>query len=231
LLVCAVCLSATSTLIDPGAGVPGRLARDLVEQGRQSCAGVTQARTALVPMTSFTWLCYPGRAPVLVGPVPKSRGRAWVSARNAVPSDDLRRMDLEKLELLVLPDGKRPVFRARATKARFEGLTPWGRPAGISTLSRALIVALTVLILALSAATMVFDLGLRSRIAAAVVGLVAAALSLTLLHRVEAFATGAVPYWLVPWAGVAPWVMGQALIRAGDIRRKLVTRRLSPLGR
>ncbi|MBN1610894.1 MAG: hypothetical protein JW940_29960 [Polyangiaceae bacterium] len=231
LLVCTVCCSAASALIDPGAGVPGRFARDLVEQGRQSCAGATRPRAALVPMTSFTWLCHPGRAPVLVGPVPKSRGRAWLSARNAVPSDDLRRMDLERLELFVLPDGSKPAFRARASQARFEGLTPWGRPAGISNVSRALVVGLTAAVLALSLATMAFELGLRSRIVAAVAGLVVAALSLTLLHRVEAFASGPAPYWLVPWAGVAPWVGGQLLIRARNVRRKLVTRRLSPLGR
>ena len=231
LLVCAGCCSAVGALIDPGAGVPGRLARDLIEQGRRSCAGVARPRTALVPMTSLTWLCYPGHAPVLVGPVPKSHGRVWLSARNAVPSDDLRRMDVERLELFVLPDGKRPTFRARATKARFEGLTPWGRPAGISTVSRALVVALAALILAMSLATMVFDLGLRSRTVAAVVGLLVAALSLTLLHRVESFATGPAPYWLVPWAGLAPWVAGQVLIQAGNVRRRLVTRRLSPLSR
>jgi hypothetical protein len=231
LLACTLCCAAASALIDPGVGVPGRLARDLVEQGRQSCAGVTRPRAALVPMTAFTWLCQPGQAPVLVGPVPKSRGRAWLSAHNAVPSDDLRRMDLERLELFVLGNGDRPPLRARASSARFEGLSPWGRPAGISSVSRALVVALTALILAVSLATTVFELGVRSRIATAVVGLVTAAVSLTLLHRVEAFAAGPAAYWLVPWAGVAPWVMGRLLSRAGNVRRKLVTRRLSPLGR
>jgi hypothetical protein len=231
LLVCAVCCSVLGSLIDPGAGVPGRLARDLVEQGRRSCAGVTRPRTALVPMTSFSWLCFPGREPVLVGAVPKSRGRAWLSARNAVPSDDMRRMDLERLELFVLPDGKRPAFRARATRAHFQGMTPWGRPAAISTASRALVVALAASILAISLATMVFDLGLCSCIVAAVVGLVAAALSLTLLHRVEAVASGPVPYWFVPWAGFAPWAAGRLLIHAGNVRRGWVTRRLGPLGR
>lgn len=231
LLAFAVCLSTASSLIDPGVGVPGRLARDLVEQGRSSCDGAVNSRAALVPMTPFTWLCFPGRAPVLVGPVPRSRGRVWLSAHNAVPSDDLRRMDLEGLELFVLPEAQRPTVRARVVKAQLRGLTPWGRPAQISAFSRAVLVVCCVVVLSLSLATVLFERAVRSRILAAVVGLVAAVLVLSLLHRVEGIARGPALYWLVPWAGLAPWIGGRFVTWASSLRRRLVNRRLRPLGR
>lgn len=201
-----VVAAAAMLAVDPGANVPGRLATALIEQGRRSCAKAKTPRIARVPMTGLTWLCSPGREPIVAGPVPGARGRLWWAAHNVSASDDLSRMTLERLELFSLPRGKVPSVRARVARARFSGMAAWGRPSGLPAALRAAVVSLTALVLAASTALGLFHSGVRSRAVAVSIGSVAAALSLWLLHRLD---DHVVAVWIVPWAGFAPLALSR----------------------
>ena len=217
-----------SLAVDPGATVPGRLANELLEQGRRSCDQAQTARIAVVPMTGLAWLCTPGADPIVAGPVPRANGRLWWAARQVVLSNDLTGLTLERLELFSLPKGKVPPVRVRVGRARFSGMAAWGRPAGLSAQLRAFVVALTALVLAGSVGMALLLGGVRSRVFAACIGSVAAAVPLWLLHRVD---TDRYAIWFVPLAGLGPLVVGVVWIRARlALLRVALGRRRQPTG-
>jgi hypothetical protein len=206
--VAVVALGVGSSLAtDPGATVPGRLANELLEQGRRSCTEARTPRIAVVPMTGLTWLCTPGGVPIAAGPVPRARGRLWWAARQVDLSNDLTGLTLERLELFALPRGKVPPVRVRVARAKFSGMAAWGRPTGLPAQLRALVVALAALALAGSTGVALVMGRVRSKIVAVCVGSLAAAGTLWLLHRVDIDRSA---IWFVPVAGLVPLVGGAA---------------------
>ncbi len=108
---------------------PGRFAAQLVDEGRESCAGVERPRSVEVPMAGITWLCFPGQPPRVVGEVPRSRGRAWFTATGIELGDDLSTISVRGLELRARGDERISQVRVSADEAHVSGLTPWGSTA------------------------------------------------------------------------------------------------------
>ena len=116
-LAAAAVVAAILTVCDVDAHAPGKIATQLIEQGKSSCVGAKQPRSALVPMVGVTWLCFPGQPPRVTGPLPRSGGRAWFSATDLRPSEDLRTFDLEDLRLVTRPAAGLPRARLRVRHA------------------------------------------------------------------------------------------------------------------
>jgi hypothetical protein len=198
---------------DAETGAPGRFATQLIEHGRASCDRASEPRSALVPLVSVTWLCFPGRSPRVAGPLPRSAGRAWFTARSLEPSDDLRTFLLGDLRLLMKTDSKvLPRIRVHADRASVSGLPRWGRPARLPIAVRAVLISGTAVWLALLSIWSVVRAGGRSRLLAASLAALGALSALWVLQRADQ-ATGTLAvYSLIPTAGAgvllaAAWVV------------------------
>jgi hypothetical protein len=201
----AAVAAAVVTVCDVDARAPGRIAAQLIEQGRSSCAGATEPRSALVPMVGVTWLCFPGQPPRVTGPLPRSGGRAWFTAAELHASDDLRTFVLEDLRLVTRPGSGLQRAELRVRHATVTGLRAWGRPSTLTVTHRAALIASTSLVLGLLVAWLVVAGNLQSRVGAAFVGAVPALVAIHALHRVDAIATG---------PGEYAWVPGTAMLAA-----------------
>lgn len=188
---------------DADASVPGRFARQLVEQGRASCAGAREPRTALVPLVDVTWLCFPGAPPRVVGTLPGFGERAWFSATQLEPSDDLRSLSLEDLRIVTRKSGATPELRLHVARARVSGLAPWGRPSKIAVAPRAGLLVATALALALLSVWVVVRRSRDSRVAALLFGGAPALAALSALHAIDKGPLPAPAYALVVGAALA----------------------------
>lgn len=197
-LAFVACLAWGST-----SDVPGRFAAQLVQQGRSSCASVREPRSITVPLVGVTWLCFPGQPPRVSGPLPGSRGRAWFSATQLTPSDDLREVSLVDLQVVTqAPAGERRL-RLQTRDGVVRGLPAWGRSATLSAPKRSALAALTALVLALGASFLVLRAGLSRRWHALVGGGTPAVAALIVLHRLDASGLGPLTYAAVPLAGAS----------------------------
>jgi len=222
--VAAALAGAILTVCDVDTHAPGRIAAQLIEQGRSSCVGAQRPRSALVPMVGVTWLCYPGQAPRVTGPLPRSGGRAWFTAAELRPSEDLRTLVLEDLRLATRPEPGLPRARLRVRHATVTGLAAWGRPATLTVVWRAALIASASLLLGLMVAWLVVVGNLQSRVGAVFVGAVPALVATRALHHVDAIANGPGQYVWVPGAALlaacGAWVLVW-LVRHAWSRRRL----------
>ncbi len=207
----AALAAAILTVCDVDASAPGRIAAQLIEQGKSSCAGAAEPRSALVPMVGVTWLCFPGQPPRVTGPLPRSGGRAWFTAAELHPSSDLRTFVLEDLRLATRPESGLPRAQLRVRHATVTGLQAWGRPTTLTVERRAALIATTSLVLGLMVAWLVVAGNLQSRVGAAFVGAVPALVATRALHRVDGTASGPGDYVWVPGAAMlaacSAWVL------------------------
>ena len=199
----AVTAAACSLAWGSSADAPGRFASQLVEQGRSSCARAEEPRSAAVPLVGVTWLCFPGRAPLVTGPLPGMGSRAWFTASGLVPSDDLREVALTDLRLRTQPDESRRWLDLQVRSGVVRGLPAWGRSPKLSVPRRAALVALTALVLAITACFIVLRAELGRRWQALGVGAVGPVVALTVLHRLDASSLGPGAYAWVPVAGLS----------------------------
>ena len=209
----SVCLIAIVTYAGgmawgSSADVPGQFAAQLVRQGRASCARANRPRSASVPLVGVTWLCFPNAAPRVTGPLPGSASRAWFSASNLVPSDDLREVSLTDLRIVTrVGDGeKRLDLRVREGTVR--GLPAWGRSAKLRPAVRGALASATGLLLALVATFAVLLLGVERRWTALALGGAPAVLALFVLHRLDASNAQTHSYALVPALGMTALLLG-----------------------
>jgi hypothetical protein len=211
------------SVCDVDANAPGRIAAQLIDQGRSSCAGAAEPRSALVPMVGVTWLCFPGQPPRVTGPLPKSGGRTWFTAAELHPSEDLRTFVLEDLRLATRPESGLPRARLRVRHATVTGLQAWGRPSTLTVMRRAALIACTSLLLGLVVAWLVVAGNLQSRVGAAFVGAVPALVATHALHRMDASASGPEAYVWVPGAAIlaacAAWLLVWVVRSAWKRRR------------
>jgi hypothetical protein len=122
-----VCFSAGGAILtDVGFRAPGRLAQELIETGRSSCASALGRRVD-VPLANVAWACPPG-SPMIVTGKPPELGGAVFTATALKVSEDLRQLELANLELEVAPKGGRIGARIAVGKAKIVGFPPWGRP-------------------------------------------------------------------------------------------------------
>lgn len=167
---------------DSGADRPGVFAGELITQARGGCVGAERPKSIVVPLVGVTWLCFPGRAPRVSGPLPGSGGRAWFSATRLTPSEDLRAVDLEGLTLAA----KRGIMvSVHAKIGHVTGLPPWGRSAKLSPPLRAAWVGATTLLSSLWVAWAMLRFGFRSRAVALIVGGAPSLCALAALSRFE----------------------------------------------
>jgi hypothetical protein len=222
----AAVAAAVVVACDVDAHAPGRIAAQLIEQGKSSCAGATKPRSALVPMVGVTWLCFPGQPPRVTGPLPRSGGRAWFTAAELRASDDLRTFVLEDLRLVTRPGSGLPRAELRVRQATVTGLQAWGRPSTLTVTHRAAVIASTGLMLGLLVAWLVVAGNLQSRVGAAFVGAVPALVATHALHRVDATAAGSGEYVWVP--GTAMLAACGAWVLVWSVRWAWKRRRLRP---
>jgi hypothetical protein len=196
---------------DADASMPGRFARRLVEQARASCATVENPTTALVPLVGVTWLCFPDRTPRVVGTLPGFGDRAWFSAATLVPSDDLRSIELSDLRIATKKTDSSPPLRLHVGSAHIAGLAPWGRPAKLDVVSRALLLVSTATLLALLAAWVTLRRATESRLSAAFVSGSSVLVSLAVLHALDKGPLSNAAYALVPVVGAGALFVATAV--------------------
>jgi hypothetical protein len=180
------------------AAAPGRLARALVAQSRQSCGqGATDPRSAYVPFVGVTWLCFPDAPPRLAGQLPTGGGS--FSALDLSISDDLRSLEFSDLRLMV---GEKGAISVRAHKAEVRGLAPWGRGSNLTAPERALLLSLTGTALALLGAGLVLTRSIAHRLSSLLIGGAGPIASLVVMSRLEQGDHAPWTYLGVPAAGL-----------------------------
>jgi hypothetical protein len=196
---------------DPGADRPGRFAAQLIEQSKTACHAVSGPRAVLVPMVGVSWLCFPGRPARVTGTLPGTDRRAWFTAAEIHPSDDLQRFELSDLRLVARGKPSMPALQLHVDSARISGLLPWGRSAKLPVQLRAALVTGSAVALGLLAVWFVIRRALSSRLGAAASGAVPALVVLEVLHEVDSSAASGLLYALVPIAGIVA-LFGLALL-------------------
>jgi hypothetical protein len=120
----ALFLAGASLLYANDARAPGRVATELVTQGRASCAAARSPRTYSIPFTDMTWLCAPGRAPRLAGAGPGAMSGALLTASGARIAGDFTALELDDARVL-LPS--QPPIAVHAASLELHGMAPWAR--------------------------------------------------------------------------------------------------------
>ena len=172
---------ATSSLWQANTESPGRFARALVERARDGCSG-SVPRSISVPIVGVTWLCFAEAPPRLTGPVPKSNGLAWFSARAIDVSDDFTAFRAEDVFVGSMPTASKFRFGVHARVAKVSGLPAWGQSAPLTPLLRASLVGFTVFMLGLSSLLVVLKLGISQLALSAGFAGLAGVASLRALH-------------------------------------------------
>ena len=193
------------------AAAPGRLARALVTESKQSCDGATGDRAAYVPFVGVTWLCFAHAPPRLAGQLPTGGGS--FSARDLSISDDLRSLEFSDLRLLL---GEKGTIAVRAEKAEVRGLAPWGRGSNLTATQRALLLSLTGGTLALLAAGVILARSIAHRLASLLIGGAGPMAALVVMSRLEQGDHAAWTYLSVPAAGLV--CLGAAALLASLLR-------------
>jgi hypothetical protein len=202
-LVLALLGSAVGVGYGADASKPGRIARELVARGRQSCDEATAPAAFQVPLVGVTWLCFPGERRRAVGPLPGFGERAWFTAESLVPSEDLRRFELSDLRVVVRGDDGRERVHLSVQTAVVSGFAPWGRPARLPAVWRAVLAAATPVLLALFSAWLVISTRLGSRPLGLLVAAGPTLVAWALWHAADRIEAAGYYYLLVPLCGVA----------------------------
>ena len=192
-------LTATASLVSGReAAAPGRLARALITESKESCGKQDAGgRSAYVPFVGLTWLCFPDAPPRLAGQLPTGGGS--FSARDLSISDDLRSLELADLRLML---GEKGTITVRAEQAHVRGLAPWGRGSNVSAWQRALLLSLTGAAMALVSAGVVLARSIAHRLFSLLVGGVGPIASLVVMSRLEQGDHAPVTYLFVPAVGL-----------------------------
>lgn len=199
------------------ARAPGRVARALVEEARVACAAKTSPDVAAVPLVRATWLCRPGRAPLLLGEGAGSAHAIDFVASSLGIADDLTAIDARDVQVL-LPTST-PV-RMRVGDARVKGLAPFSAPSAVSPIARALVIVASALFSAVLAATAALGRGEGSltagwqRAIAWGIAIAGPATTLAVLRACERSSIADARLLLVPLSAAAATFAAQALVRA-----------------
>jgi hypothetical protein len=210
----AVCVAVTLAW-QPSTDRPGLFAQALIEQAARGC-DEKGARSVGVPIVGVTWLCFGGEGRQrLAGPVPKSGGRAWYTARKLNVSDDLRVFHAESVQVGTRPDPERAHLKLRVRRADIIGMPGWGRGAPLKVRYRALFVAVWIVLLGWCAALSVLHFAF-GRAFAMVLGVAPALLA---LHQLHALPSGSGPLdAALGVLGVGIAVLASCLLVPGLVR-------------
>jgi hypothetical protein len=223
--VLAVLLSACSLLCGADATAPGRVATELIADAGLACerrsAAAEPARIYAIPFTDMAWLCAPGRAPLIAGPVPGAvASGAFVVARRARIGGDFRALELDDAHLIL---GRRPSITVQVANFSIRGMTPWSHASNLPPALRAAGLALTAWISGSFAAYAALRGLIRSRSGAIALGALGPLLALWVLRTLERSDARGGVYAAVPLA--ACLVEGAVVIAAHTLRCRWPTAR------
>lgn len=169
-VVLAALLGGVALLYGSDASAPGRVATELVESARASCAQATSPTTYAIPFTDMTWLCAPDREPRLVGSPSGSLAQTVVTARGARISGDFRSVELDDARLLLSASTGPGRVAIHVAALGLRRMPPWARASTLPAPLRAALFALTAWLAAWLSAYAVLMRGARTRLAAIVIG-------------------------------------------------------------
>lgn len=214
---------------------PGRFATALVQEGRDTCARVSDKRAVEVPLVGVTWLCFPTARPVVTGRVPGMSAGTWFTATTLSPNDDLTRIDLSELRVAMRAQHGIGPFNIHAHSATIAGLPAWGRPSTLRPYTRAALIAATAVLVALVAAFAVLHAALASRLASAVAAGTASLLALSIIGAVDKASNAHSPMLFLSapllsgiFALFLPWFLAR-LGRSRTLSKILAATALPPL--
>jgi len=219
----AVVLAVASATGARDAGAPGRVAQQLVEEGRRSCTASPEPATFAVPFVGASWLCAPGHAPRLYGRGPGSLAGASFTASDARISGDMRRIELDDARL-DLTTKSFPVD-VHVDTLVLRGMAPWAHASNVPPWFRAWIIVAA----AAAAAFVALEAGLRrlgrGPIAAVAVGAAGPLAALGLMRALERADSSLAGYVLLPiLAAAAPAALAMAIRRARTVRTRRFAR-------
>lgn len=212
----ALALAAVALVYGSDASAPGRVATELVEQGKASCALATAPATYAIPFTDMTWLCTPGRAPRLVGRGPGALRTAVITASDARIAGDFRALELDDARLRIEGPAPAAIHVASLT---MRGMPPWAQASTLPPPLRAAVLATAAFASAFLAALALLLRAARTRIAALVLGAAGPCVSLGLLRLLERADAAPSRYVLVPIAACA--AVGAAALAARFVLSRL----------
>jgi len=188
---------------------PGRVARALLAEARASCAAAKEPRVVAVPLVHATWLCRPGRAPLLVGEGAGSAQSIDFAASSLDIADDLTRFSARDAQILV---PSTTAIRLRLDEVRITGLHPFSAPSSVSPAARALAIVFAALFSALVATSSALLGEARVRAAAWAIALAGPAATLVALRACEQRMIGDARLALVPLAAIAATFASRAIV-------------------
>ena len=190
----AIVLALASGLGALDASAPGRMAQDLVAQGRAACASVSAPRTYAIPFVDATWLCSPGAAPVLYGSGPGSLHSVVFSAKDARIAGDMRRIDLDDARFSL------SIGEVHANHVALHGMSPWTHASNVPPLERAFVVVLAAALAAAGAVWACATGRARGTFLAVLAGAAGPIATLGLMRALERADAPAAWYLLTPIA-------------------------------
>jgi hypothetical protein len=212
-LLCASISLALGLAWGSAADVPGRFARQLVEQGHASCTKARAPRSASVPLVGVTWLCFPGRPARVAGPLPGAGSSAWFTATDITPSDDLSSVELANLRIVSKMGDGGQRLDVSVRHGTIRGLPAWGRSAKLTPLARGALTATTALALSVVGLLALVALGVERRWLALAFGGAPALTAFVVLHRLDPSSLASPAYALVPASALALLVLLSAGVR------------------
>ena len=201
--VLALALGAVALVYGNDASAPGRVATELVAQGRTSCAHASFPKTYAIPFTDMTWLCAPGRPPRLVGRGPGAMHGAFLTASSARIAGDFRAIELDDANLLLTAEPPQPSVTIRVASLTMRGMAPWAQASTLSAWLRALLLASTAWAVATLCVLIVLLRVVRTRIAALVLGASGPCAALGLLRLLERADARPLAFLVLPLAACA----------------------------
>jgi hypothetical protein len=199
----ASALAAIAVLYGQDASAPGRVATELVAQGRVACAGARSVATYAIPFTDLTWLCAPPEAhrePRLVGAAPGALAAVVLSARDARIAGDFRSLELDDAHVLFPGDHG---VELNVGALRMHGMAPWAQASTVPPPVRALVLGLTAWAAAFVAAHSSLRGAARSRAGAFAFGAIGPLVALGLIRLFERGSARLASYAVVPLAAIA----------------------------
>jgi hypothetical protein len=194
---------------------PGRVVRDLIAEARAACLASPPPAVAEVPLVGLSWICLPGREPLVVGPAPVDPDAGGgFGARAIAVSDDLRSLDASELTL-VLPATEKGggEVRLHAGAASIRGLAPVGRASNLTVPARVVLLSVSAALLAAAAGALTLIAAIGGRVGAMAVGASGPAAALLVFSALERAPSAAAAYGAVPAAGLAALLAAAAIAR------------------
>jgi hypothetical protein len=193
-LAFAVALAVAAFVGGRDAREPGRVAGELLAQGRAACASPSVATKPVsysVPFTGASWVCAP-EGPRLVGHPPLSGGAAsgaLFTAKDAKIAEDFRQIELQ--DAWIAFGGGPSEVRVHVNDLTLRGLPTWGHTPAVPAGSRALLLSLSgVIAAALATWFSLTRLGIpRGRLHAILVGAAGPVAALGTMRVVERLQT------------------------------------------